>query len=344
MVQKKLRMNFGGNVGLTSFDQRDVHKDITRKRDFVNWYPQAMVAYMFNTQRRLSLNYNGNTRQPGIDQIQPLRTNEDPLNVTIGNPDLKPQFSNSVRIQFYDYKMLSERSFWMGLNYNFTNNAISSRSVIDGSGRRTNQAVNVDGNRSASLYMDYGIKLKKSDTRVGGSTELFYNRYVNYVNDALNVTNSGNYRGGLYINHTKEKKYEIRFNANATYTNSSSSIQQHMKINYWVFTANPNVTLYMPLKFELHTDCSINIRQRTAVFNTNNNVFLWNAWIGKKFMKSDALLVKLSVNDLLQENIGFNRQVNSNFITQNTYSTISRYLFLSVTWNFNKTGGGAAKQ
>jgi hypothetical protein len=67
-------------------------------------------------------------------------------------------------------------------------------------------------------------------------------------------------------------------------------------------------------------------------------VFLWNAWIGKKLLKNDALLIKASVNDLLNENIGFNRQVNSNFITQNTYSTIQRYFMLSVIWNFNKTG------
>jgi hypothetical protein len=345
MIKKKVRMNFGGNVGLTSFDQQDMHTGETRKRDFVNWYPQAMLAYMFSNQRRLSFNYNGNTRQPDIDQLQPLRTNEDPLNVTIGNPDLKPQFANNLRLNFYDFKMLSERYIWIGITYNFTSNAISSRSLIDDNGRRTNQAVNVDGNRSASLYMDYGLRLKNLNARLGFNENIYYNRYVNYVNDALNVTNSGNTTTGVYFSHTKEKKYEIRLDASATYTRSSSSIQQNINTNYWTFTINPNTDLYFPWKLQLHAECGINLRQKTEVFNTNNNVFLLNAWIGKKLMKNDALLIKASVNDLLRENIGFDRQVNSNFITQNTYSTISRYVFLSVIWNFTKTGAGApAKQ
>jgi len=341
LINKKLRLNFGGNIGLTSFDQRDMHKNITRTRDFVNWYPQANVSYMFNSQRRLSVNYNGSTRQPGIDQIQPLRTNEDPLNITIGNPDLKPQFSNNFRISFNDFRMLSERGIWISANYSFTSNAISSRSTIDANGRRTNQSVNVDGNRSASMYIDYGIKLTKLDARVGANGNINYNRYVNYVNDALNVTNSGNYRGGIYIRHRKDKLYEIGFEAFANYTSSSSSIQQRVQTNYWTFNIGPEVDLFLPLKVQIHSDCNINLRQKTEVFTSNNNVFLWNAWIGKKLLKNDALLIKASVNDLLNENIGFNRQVNSNFITQNTYSTIQRYLFLSVVWNFNKTGAPA---
>lgn len=338
MIKKKLRMNFGTNVGITSFDQQDIHKNTTRTRDFMNWYPQAMIGYSFNSQKRLGFYYNGNTRQPGIDQIQPLRTNEDPLNVTVGNPDLKPQFSNSFRISFNDFQMLSERGIWLSANYSFTSNAISSRSTIDAAGKRTNQSVNVNGNRSASLYIDYGIKLKKLDTRVGGNGSLNYNRYVNYVNDALNATNSGNYRGGLYIRRSKEKLYNLGFEASANYTSSKSSIQQRVQTNYWTFTLGPDVDVYLPGKLQLHSDCGINLRQKTEVFTSNNNVFLWNAWIGKKLMKNDALLIKLSVNDLLNENIGFNRQASSNFITQNTYSTIQRYFFLSVTWNFNKTG------
>jgi hypothetical protein len=338
LVKKKLRMNFGSNVGLTSFDQRDVHKGMTRTRDFVNWYPQAMIGYSFNTQRRLGFYYNGNTRQPNIDQIQPLRTNEDPLNVTIGNPDLKPQFSNNFRVSFNDFQMLSERGIWLSANYSFTTNSISSRSTIDANGKRTNQAVNVDGNRSASLYIDYGIKLKKLDTRVGANGNLNYSRYVNYVNEALNETNSGNYRAGIYIRRSKDKLYNLGFEASANYTSSKSSIQQRVQTNYWTFALGPEMDLYLPGKLQLHSDCGINLRQKTEVFTSNNNVFLWNAWIGKKLMKNDALLIKLSVNDLLNENIGFNRQVSSNFITQNTYSTIQRYFFLSVTWNFNKTG------
>lgn len=341
LIKKKLRANAGLSAGLTSFDQQDMHTGLTRNRDFVNWFPQASFSYMFNTQRRLSINYSGSTNQPNIDQIQPLRTNDDPLNINIGNPDLKPQFANNIWAYFSDYKILTDRGIWINGSYNFTYNAITSKTVIDASGKRTNQAVNVDGNRNANLYLGYNFKMKKLDMRAGFNGNVRYSRYVNYINDAMNTTNSGNYELGTYLNKSKEKKYELRLEASATYTNSKSSVQQAIKTNYWTFSINPNIDLFFPWKLQLHTDCNINLRQKTAAFDNNNNVVLWNAWIGKKFMKNDALMIKAEVNDLLKENIGFNRQVNSNFISQQNYGTISRYVFLSINWNFNKTGAGA---
>ncbi|KAA2240399.1 outer membrane beta-barrel protein [Chitinophaga agrisoli] len=339
LVKKKLRANVGGSVGLTSFDQQDMHIGISHKRDFVNWYPAAFISYMLNTQRRLGLNYNGNTRQPGIEQLQPLRTNDDPLNVNIGNPDLKPSFSNNLRLSFSDFKMLTERNIWVSINYTFTDNAITSKSTIDDQGKRTNQSVNVDGNKTAFLYFNYGMKLKKADMRLGYFLNANYSRYANYVNGALNTTNSGGYTNGIYLSKSREKRYDINLEASATYTTSRSSVQQNIQTNYWTAAIGPNVDLFLPWKLQLHTDLNINLRQKTAVFVSNNNVFIWNAWIGKKLFKNDALLIKASVNDLLNENIGFNRQVNSNFISERTYSTIARYVLFSVNWNFNKNGG-----
>ena len=79
-------------------------------------------------------------------------------------------------------------------------------------------------------------------------------------------------------------------------------------------------------------------RSKSTAFPTNNNVFLVNGWVGKKMLKNDQLMLKAAVNDLLNQNTGFNRNVSSSFITQNTYSTIKRYFLFSVVWNFTKAG------
>ncbi|HEY2726790.1 MAG TPA: hypothetical protein VGI61_06430, partial [Parafilimonas sp.] len=92
------------------------------------------------------------------------------------------------------------------------------------------------------------------------------------------------------------------------------------------------------------SDCDFSYRQKTSVFDNNTNTIAWNAWIGRTFTKKDALLVKIIGHDLLDQNIGFNRTVNSNFISENTYSTIRRYFLLSIVWNFNKAGTKAPGQ
>ncbi|MBS1667079.1 MAG: outer membrane beta-barrel protein [Bacteroidetes bacterium] len=338
LFQKKLKLNFGSNVGFTNFVQKNEKTDSTATRNFVNWYPQASIRYQFSQTRNLSLRYNGYTQQPTIQQIQPLQVNTDPLNIEIGNPNLKPAFNNNFSMYFSDWKMLRERSIWINASYNFTQNNISPSSVVDSFGKRVNQFVNLNGNQSFYSYAGYGFKIKKIDTRLNfnGSYNAFRNQSI--VNNIQNSTNSNNYTFGMDIGKSKEKKYEVNLSGSATYTDSRSSIQQSIKTQYWTYSFGPNFDIYFPLKFQLHSEWNISLRQKTPVFTSNNNVVIWNAWAGKKFLKNDALLIKVSGNDLLDQNTGFNRSVSSNFISQNTYSTIRRYFMLSVSWNFTKAG------
>ena len=173
---------------------------------------------------------------------------------------------------------------------------------------------------------------------MGFNGDFSYDRNLSIVNNVLNTTNSNNYTFGIYIGKSKEKKYDFNLSGSATHTSSQSSIQQSITTQYWTFDINPNFDIFLPLKFQIHSDCDFSFRQKTPVFTTNNNVIKWNAWFGKKFLKNDALLIKVIGNDLLDQNIGFSRSVNSNFISQNTYSTIRRYFMLSVVWNFTKSG------
>ena len=336
--KKKFRFNVGSNVGITSFNQTDVHADTSAKRHFVNLYPQVNFTYNFNATKGLYFNYNGNTRQPSIQQIQPTRTNDDPLNVTVGNPALRPQFDNNLRVSFNQYKVLTETSIWVSMNYGFTENALSNASRVDSNGKRTTQAINIDGNHNMNAYLSYGFKLKKPGIRIYFNGNFNLNRNAYIVNDVLNITKSQNYTLSNYLEKSKDKKYELRLETRATYTNSTSSVQSNIKTNYWTWTIEPNFDVYLPKKFQVHTDAGANLRQKTSTFNYNTNTFIWNAWIGKKFLKGDALLIKASANDILNQNIGFNRNVSSNYISQNTYSTIQRYFMLSLVWNFNKAG------
>jgi hypothetical protein len=255
----------------------------------------------------------------------------------VGNPGLKPSFSNQVALTFFDFKIFSERSISASLSYGFTQNSISDKSTVDSSGRRISQAINVNGNRSVSGNLNYGFKWKGPDLNLSLYTTLNNSRSVSMVNELPNTTNSNNYSFGFMLGKFKEKVYDISLRATASYTQSQSSINTRVSTNYWTYNINEGLDIFLPAHFQLHADADINLRQKTAVFNTNNSTILMNAWAGRKFLKNDALLVKISGNDLFNQNIGFSRTVNSNFISQNTYSTIQRNFMLSVVWNFTRS-------
>ena len=66
-------------------------------------------------------------------------------------------------------------------------------------------------------------------------------------------------------------------------------------------------------------------------------MLLWHAYISKKFLKGDNLEVVLYANDILNQNIGFQRYAVNNNVTEDNYNTIRRYGMLRVIWNFTKS-------
>ena len=340
---RKFLFNAGNNFGFTGFKQTNVDSNTIRTRNFVNWFPQAQATYKFTQTSSIRLSYNGRTNQPTITQLQPLANNQDPLNVIVGNPGLKPEFQNSLSLRFNSFKPLTDRYLFARLSVQKTENAISSRNDVDDLGRRVNQAINVDGNYSVDGSVDYQKKIKigNFDMSAGVGASGSLNRNLNIVNGILNQTDQKTYGFNFNFYKSKEKKYEFQFYGGPTYTTSISSIQDAINTHYWTFSGNPSIDVFLPLKFQIHSDADFEFRQKTTAFDKNYNTIFWNAWFGKNFFKADNLLLKIQANDILNQNIGFNRSVNSNFISQNTYTTIRRYLVFTVVWNFTKAGGTA---
>lgn len=334
LTLKKLRLNAGNSVGFSSYSQTDNSIQRSTQRNFVNWFPQAYLSYAFTQQRRFNMNYSGATVQPTLQQLQPLRTNEDPLNVLIGNATLKPSFRNNFQLYYSDYKSLSRTSTSIGFNYSTVENAFANSESVDSIGRKISQSINVNGNRFLSAFLGYGFEL--FGAHMWTNSNFSDSRFVNVVNGRENTTNSRVYSLTLSAGKTVEKLYANSISGNVSYTTSRSSIQRNSDLHYWTYDIHPDFDFYLPWKMQIHADCDFIFRQKTSVFDNNNNIVLMNAWFGKKMLAGDALVIRCSVNDLFNQNIGFNRTVTSNFISENTYSNIRRYFLLSAVWNFNK--------
>lgn len=338
----RFNMSIGGNVSHAAFRQTDLVKDSVAKYSFTNLFPRANIRLNFSQQSRLSLNYNGNTRQPTLEQLQPIRENTDPLNIVVGNPDLVQEFRHSINLNFNQYKVLTSRNIYVGINYSFVENAISSSSTVDTLGRRTTQYLNVNGNYNGNLWGGYWKQIKSLNLHTGMNLNLFVSRNNNFVNGLKNVNNNRGGSLGLNIGYDKEKKFSVSINPRLTYNYSRSSLRSDVVTKYWSSESEADVTVQLPWKMEVNTNANINLRQKTDVFTRDNNVIKWNAWIGKKFWKNNSGEVRLSIYDILDQNIGLTRSATSNFITENRYDTFRRYWMISFTWNFTKNPMAAA--
>ena len=169
-----------------------------------------------------------------------------------------------------------------------------------------------------------------------------YNFITTDLGRTLNNTKNYTYSGGINISKYKDKSYSFYTRFGPSYNMARASIGRNSDGWGWTGYASGNVQL--PGKFEISTDAEYQYNGKTQVLTESFERLIWNASVSKKFFKAENLRFSATVNDILNQNIGFNRSANNTTISQSSYTTIRRYLMFSVSWDFNKMGGGIKTQ
>ncbi|MES2427896.1 MAG: TonB-dependent receptor [Bacteroidota bacterium] len=345
----KTIINFGTKASDVSFKQINEYTGDILKRHFINWNPQAMFMYKFSQQQSIRLNYNGSTNQPSINQIQPVKNNSNPLYVTLGNPDLTPSFRNSFNGSFNSYKVLSGQSIYISGNYSFTTNPIVNNTATDAGGKTTIQYFNLAGKspHNYSVYTDLSRKILGINIGIGGNMygNTSYNMVKNDVNATtqLNTTNAINYQGTININKYVQNKFNFYGSAGPTYSINQSSLQPSNNSNGGGFSGWFGGNYYLPLQFEVSSDLNYTYTAKTQALPQGFRSTIWNATLSKAFFKEKNLKLSMTVNDMLNQNNGFNRYAYGSIITEDRYNTIKRYFMFSVTYDFTKMTAGSTK-
>ncbi len=339
----KIILNFGAKASAVNFQQTNEFTGTVLQRNFINWAPQATFQYKFSQQKSFSLNYTGNTTQPTIDQIQPVLVNTDPLNITIGNPDLKPSFTNRFNMYYNNYQVLSGQSVFINASFSNTNNAIVNN-TIEQSGANTTQYINLINNDpyNYNFYASLSRKITPINLSVGLNLSTSGNVSYSYINNALDVGTSHSYNAGLSFSKYVQKKYDFYINGGPSYTFNSMSLQPLSNNDAAGFNTSGRFDLFLPLKFGAGSDVRYTYTAQTRTFSAEYKT-IWNAYVYRTFLKDDKLKLSLSVNDLLNQNTNFTRGISGNTITQTNTTGIKRFFMFSLTWDFTKFGTIPAK-
>lgn len=346
---KKVKVGFGTGISTVKLNLDNLDNSTTSVFNFLNYTPQAQVNYTPKAQTNFFIGYRGTTRQPTINQLQPLRDNTDPLNVYIGNPDLKVGFNHNVNLGYNQYKVLKQQGIWVNLGYNIQQNAITQYNTIDlDSGKRTYYPVNVNGNNNWYLYGNYNkgggmFSNSKGGFSYGFGMNANGGNYVSFVNNEKANTKSFTVTININLNYDIDQKFNFSFSPYVGYNASRSSLKTSIDNNYLTYGARSNINLTLPWKMDLNTDVNADLRGRINAFTSNTNFVVWNARLSKKILKKDTGKLIFSVNDILDDNKGFIRTINSTFISDDRFQRISRYFLLTFEWSFNKMPGGENK-
>ncbi len=327
----------GIDIGKANLTQKDFLFNSQVKKSYINWFPQIRFSYKIAARKRVTFRYDGNSINPTIDQIQSGRLNNEPLNVFLGNAKLVPSFSNSIKIVYSDSKSKNERDLVIRIIYDFIKNDFSYNTTLDSFGRTEYKYENVNGVRGFSQNIEYRYLIPKTNIYIDFNVTSKQKRNVNIINNKTNniVLNSQDFTLSLSKSIDKKCDFGLEFHFDNITTAGITSISRS-RIRNSIYSFSPVVDFFLPRKLQLHSDCDFTFRSTNIGFAKSNNIVLWNIWFEKSIFKNSELKFRLGVNDLLNNNNGFNLNANKNSFTQNEYNVIRRYGNISVIWNFTK--------
>ena len=315
-------------------------KDSVITKSFYNLLPNARFQYNFTRFKNLQLDYRASTNQPSVSQLQPIPDISNPLNIRMGNPNLKQEFTHRINASYTGINPFRNKSFFWFSSYSFTNNRIVNYDIIDSFGRKITTPVNVDGVYNLNNDLTVGLPLRFIKSSLNFNTGFGYSKSIQFINTVRNNIYNVSIDPGIEISKSFKDKLDLTLSGGFTYNKAKYSLQSSLNNNYLTQDYGIDVGWQLPGNFYLSTDFRYTINsQRSAGFNAK--VPLWNAAFSKLFLKYNRGEIKISVYDLLNENQAIVRNTNSNYIEDQNNRVLKRFFLLSFTYSLNKMSANA---
>ena len=335
---KKVNFNIGTGIGAASYSLFDYATNASRTVRFTNFIPSATFNFTPKQQKKFVLSYLGTTQNPTLLQIQPIIDNTDPLNISVGNANLRQSFTNKFSFNFNSFKVMKSKYIQFSGSFSNTNDAIATASTIDAFGKSINQYINVDGNYNYGAGFYYDFELFKG-INFGVNTGINGGRYNNIVNGIKNANDNTSTRLGMQLSYWGDKKVNFWSSFTASNNKTVSSIRPGASTNYWSYNNNSNFQFkFKKAKFYIDLSTDITVYQKSAAFPSQRNIYLVHPSLRKVISKNDKWEAKLMVYDVFNQNQFVDRNISSNFISETTNNGIRRYALFSIIYNFSKNG------
>ncbi len=312
---------------------------ITRK--VVNLSPMAQFNYMFDKRTNLRIMYNGRTSQPSMTQLQPVADISDPTNITIGNPDLNPRYTNNVFIRFQQFTPEKQRAFMIMANGSYIiNDIVSYTSYNQETGVKTTTYKNVNGNYSGNVRIMLNTPLKNKKFSINSMTMASFANSNGYINEEKNTNRNLilSERGGIDF---RSSYLDLGVNGNIRYNATSNSLQKENNQNTFNYGAGGYTTIYLPLNFKIESDVNWSTNAGYGDGFKQNEV-LWNASASKSFLKNNQGTLRFKIYDILQQRSNISRSVTASYIQDSEYNTLGSYFMVHFIYRFSIFKGGAS--
>ncbi len=354
---RRVRDNYNVNFGVefepqrTEFEQKyqGVHADTVR--NVLNVSPTLNFRYYFSKQHQLQFRYRGNSSQPSITDMINITDNSDPLNISLGNPGLKPSFTNNFRFNYNNYIQNHNQVIEAHVNYSTTRNSTVRRVTYnEETGGRVTRPENINGNWNISAGGTYNVSLDTLGVwNVNTRTDYSFNNHVGLITVGNNPESQRNLTRSHNINERlagsfRNEWLEVELDGSLNYTHSTNQLRPESNLDTWGFSWGASVRWDLSWGMSLSSDIHMRSRRGYTDQSLNTDELIWNAQISQKFLRQKNLTLSLQLFDILQNQSNFSRSINAMSRTDTEFNAINSFAMLTVNYRFNIFGGGGQRE
>lgn len=354
---RRVRDNYNFNFGVLAqpqhqtFRQRYLNNVTDRSRNVFNISPTANFRYYFTKQHQLRFRYRGRTSQPSMENMVEITDNSDPMNITVGNPNLKPSFTNNFNLFYNNYMTSYSRNILFGTGFSNTRNAtVHSVAYNNMTGARTNTYQNINGNWNANVWAEYSQSLDSiGHWFVTTHPEYNFSNSVGLVtlnqnsDSQKSITRQHNF-GERLSGSFRNSWLNVDVDGNVSYSHSTNDIQLSANLDTWSFSYGGSMQITLPWNMQLSTDMHMRSRRGYNDASLNTNELIWNAQISQNFLRAKNLVAYLQFYDILQKQSNLSRVINERMRSDTEYNSINSFAMLRVSYRFQTMGGKSARE
>ena len=282
-----------------------------------------------------------NSDFPTLLATADYRNDSDPLNIRLGNKDLRNlhHYDVEANVTFNGEK---EQTISLSANYHRTDNQVAYALIFDKTtGASIIYPTSVNGNWNTKFEVEFKRALDKANKILfSNNFSTNYNHSVDMASIAgstesqRSIVNNWEFGDELKVNYRPNDNYEFTFHTGGKYYLINSERVGFEKIKASDYNIGLNAQIVLPWELQLTTDMTMFARRGYQQTEMNTTDWIWNVQLARTFLKGH-LTAKLQGFDLLQQLSNTRYVINSQGRTESWNNSIPRYVMLSLAWKFN---------
>lgn len=342
--------NLNGGVNLqpqrTKLNYQKGELDTVVVRKIFKVSPYVNLRYNISKVSKVELRYNGNSSEPSMTNLLDITDTSDPLNISKGNPNLKPSWSNNLSADYNNYFRASQTSMNIRISYSNTENSIANAVVYDETtGVRTSRPENINGNWNFRAGGGFNSSFgDDSPFSIFGRTNYSFSNHVGFVSlnraadsqkntsrtTGLSQRLRGTYRTGLF---------EFGLNGFINYDHSRNKLQPQANLDTYNFSYGAHVQYTTDFGLGISSNIGMESRRGYADATMNTNELIWNAQISQSFLEGKRAVLSIQFYDILHKRSNVSRNISAYSRTDSRTNSINSYFLVHFIYKFNIFNG-----